>query len=363
MPAHARDSLRRGLAALFPGAGVRTYATGRAALAEALRMAMRVTGRRRVVLPAFTSYSVAAAAAHAGASVDLCDLDPVHWDLDRVALRRLVGADTAAVVLGNLFGTPDRTDDLGWLAGTGTILVDDAAQALGAREAGRAAGSRGGLGVLSFGRGKCVTLGDAGALLCFDAALAAALPAQQAGGAGLRELLMAGAMRACVPSVTFGLISRLPGGRIGESWYDPAFPVAGAARAAEGLAEDLPEAVERQLAIRRRVAGWWREALAGLTGLERPVVAPGMDPAFLRFPVLAPDTERRARLVEALAVAKFAYVRSFPTPLGGIPGFLPPGIPAGTPLADGMAGRLIALPCHAGVRRAAVARAAAVFHT
>ena len=97
--------------------------------------------------------------------------------------------------------------------------------------------------------------------------------------------------------------------------------------------------------------------------MRRPLIAPGTAPAWLRFPVLAADRDRRERLVEALAVANFGYVRSFPTTLGGIPGFPGPGSRPGTPIADSIAASLIALPCHAGVSRVAVERAAAVFHS
>lgn len=358
------NGLTPALEAMFAGASVTTWASGRAALAEAIGVAMRATGRRRVVLPAFTSWSVAAAAAHAGAVVDLCDLDPVHWDLDRSALRALVGPDTAAVVLGNLYGTPDRTADLGWLADAGVPLIDDAAQAFGARETGRGAGTRGALGVLSFGRGKCVTLGDAGALLVWDSALRSVVrPPEVAPSAGLANLLRAAAMTLCTNPLLFGLLSRLPGGRIGESWYEPAFTMAAAPASANGLAADLVAATERQLAVRRRVAGWWDEALAGVTGLERPHRAPGAEPAFLRLPVLAADRASREELVARLDAASFSFVRSFPDSLGGIPAFRRTcRVTTGTPFADDLAGRLLTLPCHAGVHRAAIERAARVLH-
>lgn len=101
---------------------------------------MQATGRPNVVLPAFTSYSVAAAAARAGARAELCDLDPRSLQLDRNALRRCVRPRTAAVVLGNVFGLPDVTADLRRVREGGALLIDDAAQAFGATGDGRLVG-------------------------------------------------------------------------------------------------------------------------------------------------------------------------------------------------------------------------------
>src|SRR5262245_371747 len=187
------DSLATQVRALFPEARVGTFSSGRAALSQAIALALRTTGRKRVVLPAYTSYSVAAAAAASGALVDLCDLNPLTLQLDREALRRCVDDRTAAVVLGNLYGFPDITTDLDWLVREGIWLLDDAAQALGALEYGQPVGSRGHLGVLSFGRGKCVTLGDAGALLLnrTPAGVDATDSAARSGGRGWHPLLMA----------------------------------------------------------------------------------------------------------------------------------------------------------------------------
>jgi dTDP-4-amino-4,6-dideoxygalactose transaminase len=354
--------LERELNVLFPGAGVIAFDAGRAALAAALRIAMRMTGRDQVVLPAYTSYSVAAAAAASGSKVVLCDLDPRTLQLDRAALRSAVGPRTAALLLGNLYGFPDVTSDLDWVRASGAMIIDDAAQALGAREQGRAVGTRGPLGILSFGRGKCVSLGDGGVLLVNDPACAVEAdrerPVAGARGAGL--LVMAAGTTVSASPLAFGMLSRLPGLRVGESWYDPEFEAHAMPAAARGLAAGLAGITGEFRLMRQRVARTWTEALKGVRGLVLPQPPDGSEAAWLRVPALAADQADREAKVSLLAQAGLSFVRSFPTSLGAIQGFrgqLASDLP--TPGADSIAARMIALPCHGSISPSLIRRAAA----
>ena len=360
LPSAGTDHLTASLEAMFGGVTLVLYESGRAALAEAFRVSMRATGRRRVVLPAYTSYSVAAAAASAGVEPVLCDVDPATLALDPAALRACVDERTAVVLLGNLFGWPEPTADLAWLDALGAVVIDDAAQALGARERGRLVGGRGRLGVLSFGRGKCVTLGEGGALLVHDPALRAHTSAPAASGRGVRALAMALAVSLSRSRLLLGGLSRLPGVRLGESHFEPDFEARSPAACVRAMASGLPVAVERARAVRHQVASRWREGLSACAApLRLPPPAPGSDPAFLRYPVLAPSPAARERYVAALAEAGFGYVRSFPLPLRGIPAFARLLVaPTDVPGAETLASGVIALPCHVGIGPRDISRAA-----
>ena len=371
-------ALRYGLAALFrngrldgtlasqiqeliPSERVFTFGCGRAALAEAIGVARRVTGRDRVVIPAYTSFSVAAAVAAAGAVADLCDVDESTLALDRAALRRCVGNRTAAVVLGNLYGFPEPTSDFEWVSRSGALLIDDAAQALGACEGGRPAGGRGHLGVLSFGRGKCISTGQGGALLVNDPELESAVHSCDGSrrARGLGVWVLATALRAAAHPVLFGVLSRLPGARVGESRYDPEFKISPAARVVDGLAVDLAEAVTRLTALRAQIAASWMASLSGIEGLRFASASSGARPAYLRMPVFVDEAARRMNAVRRLRQVGFGYVGSYPCALAGIPEFRPfLGSGAETPHADRIARTVIALPCHVAVRERDVKRAA-----
>ncbi len=358
-PSSFRGRLEHEVRTLFPRTHPVGFASGRAALAKALIVAMRATGRRVIVLPAYTSYSVAAAAAMAGARVRLCDIDPITLDFDRDDLRACVDDHVAAVVLGNLYGYPSRISDLRWVRERGIIVIDDAAQALGAIDVGDPVGSRGDLGVLSFGRGKCVTTGDGGALLVHTPALRAHLGN---GGneptRGAMELAMAAAVKLSSSVTMFGVMSRLPGAGIGESTFQPEFAMAPAPSSVNGLAADLTTCVWQQRETRTGVAELWMTALRDCPALRVIVPRGSTQPAYLRFPILATDVDARRRLTQRFARRGFTYVSSYPTTLGAIEAFRGWCDERPTPKAEAFAECVMALPCHARVSRRRVARVA-----
>jgi len=131
----------------------------------------------RVVCPAFTFFSTAAAIARLGAEPVFADVDPGDFCIDATAVRdaiRRTGAPRALIVV-HLFGQAAPMDELVALAAElGVPLIEDAAQAIGARDAsGHRVGSRGDGGCLSFYPTKNLGgFGDGGMLLTRDADLA-----------------------------------------------------------------------------------------------------------------------------------------------------------------------------------------------
>lgn len=362
-PTPFRNRLERELDAIYPQSTPIGFASGRAALATALTVAMRATGRRVVVLPAYTATAVAAAAAVAGARVRLCDVDPTTLDFDRDDLSACVDEHTAAVVLGNLYGYPSDVADLGWVAERGALLIDDAAQALGGWDRGEPIGSRGQLGVLSFGRGKCVTTGKGGALLLHDVALRAHLDNGVPGttSRGVQELLAAIGARVMASEAAFGLLSRLAGPRNGVWDDEPRFPIRGSSASANAMARDLAAAVAGERERRADVAGLWMRRLEEIRALE--VIRPRerSRPAYLRCTALAADGGTRERLARELTRHGFPCVQPHSAALGQIEGFRRrwcEGRP--TPLADELAERALALPCHARMTRSRVELASQV---
>ncbi len=362
LPSTCAGALEHQLQNLFAAVPI-PFDSGRAALAAAMTVAMRATGRRVIVVPAFTSYSVAEAAVVAGARVRLCDISTRTLDFEPARLAATVDDDVAAVLLGNLYGYPSDDSVLDRLRGRGILVIDDAAQALGASRDSHQVGARGDLGVLSFGRGKCVTTGAGGALLIQDRALIPNLADLELapGRRGFDALAKAIAIRAVASPAVFGLLSRLPGQHVGESPYAPPFTIAPVPSSVHGLAIDLADAVARQLRIRRRVAGRWQALLAGVRNIMPVLPSAGAVSTFLRFPVLARDRESRDALVAGLAATGFRFVLSYPTTLAGIPEFGAHIVnPGPTPGADRLVETLLALPCHERVTDRSMRRAATV---
>lgn len=176
LPPHCGDLWpRRGVglarrAAQFIGIdAVQLACSGTAALVIALTALHRRTGRRTVVVPAYTCPLVALAVAHCGLHLRVCDLAADSIDMDAQALARLCNHDTLAVAVTHLGG---RVADVGAAIAVaravGAHVIEDAAQALGARRDGRSVGLAGDAGFFSLAVGKGLTTFEGGILVTQD---------------------------------------------------------------------------------------------------------------------------------------------------------------------------------------------------
>ncbi|EIM01925.1 nucleotide sugar aminotransferase [Rhodanobacter thiooxydans] len=140
------------------------------ALATLRELAQR---RRRVVVPAYTCPLVAIAVQQAGLELQLCDLRPGHYDMDPSALRAACDERTLAIVPTHLAGRVADVDDaLAVAREVGAYVIEDAAQALGARRADDASvGLAGDVGFFSLAAGKGLSIYEGGLLAARDPAL------------------------------------------------------------------------------------------------------------------------------------------------------------------------------------------------
>jgi dTDP-3-amino-3,4,6-trideoxy-alpha-D-glucose transaminase len=144
---------------------------------DALTIALRALGvgpGDDVVVPSFTFYATAEAVVNVGARPVFCDIDPGTFCVTAETVERALTGQTRAVVPVHLFGTPAPMEDLRKLAtDRGVKLLEDAAQAAGARAGGRRAGALGDAAAFSFFPSKNLfCLGDGGAVATSNGALA-----------------------------------------------------------------------------------------------------------------------------------------------------------------------------------------------
>ena len=93
----------------------------------------------------------------AGLKPVFCDIDPATGNLDPDLAERLITANTAAILITHLFGLIAPMDRfLEMKSKYGVLLIEDSAQAFGARREKKCAGTIGDIGVYSFGRAKNV---------------------------------------------------------------------------------------------------------------------------------------------------------------------------------------------------------------
>ena len=127
-----------------------------------------------VVVPAHTFVATWLAASRVGAVPVPVDVDPRGYTLDPDLLEAAVTPKTRMVVPVHIYGRPTEMDAIaGVAARCGLFLLEDAAQAHGARYRGARVGSLGGAAAWSFYPGKNLgAFGDGGAVTTDDAELA-----------------------------------------------------------------------------------------------------------------------------------------------------------------------------------------------
>jgi dTDP-4-amino-4,6-dideoxygalactose transaminase len=149
---------------------------------DALLLALRALGLGpgdEVLVPAFSFFATAETVSLCGAKPVFCDIEAGSFLLDLGEVKRKLNRRTKAVMPVHLFGRPFDVGALRALlkrAGRSDVkVIEDTAQALGARSGRRMAGALGDAAGLSFYPTKNLSAaGDAGALATDSDALAAA---------------------------------------------------------------------------------------------------------------------------------------------------------------------------------------------
>lgn len=350
--APALERLREVVRARLGVRHCRVVSSGRAALAVSLLALARLSPRRRVIVPAYTSYSVPAALVRAGFGVTLCDVDPRTLDFDLDRLEALVGRDTLALVPNHLFGYPSDLEALAGIARRGgAFLVEDAAQAMGARWRGRPVGTLGDLGIFSLGRGKPLTAIDGGIIVTDSDEIEAALgrvPLEAAGGGLALDLVRAAALSMLVRPRLYRVPESLPWLEIGVSRFAPDFVVGALRPFRAGLATAMLGRLDAVTAIRRANAARHLDGRDRWEDVEPVVAVDGGEPAYLRLPVLARDAASRARLLARLEPAGLGVSAAYPACLADVESVRPhletPVDPCEA--ARSVAARILTLPTH-----------------
>jgi len=154
------------------------YAVGLANGLDALTLALRALGigpGDEVIVPSNTFIATWLAVSGVGALPVPVEPDPATYNLDPARIEAAITPRTRALLPVHLYGQPADMDPILDIARRrGLRVIEDAAQAHGARYKGRRIGAHGDLVCWSFYPGKNLgALGDGGAVTTNDAALAA----------------------------------------------------------------------------------------------------------------------------------------------------------------------------------------------
>jgi pyridoxal phosphate-dependent aminotransferase EpsN len=160
----------------YTGAG---YCVALSSGTAAIHLALLLLGvgpGDEVIVPSFTFVATANPVRYVGAEPVFVDSEPSTWNLcperlrEALEERRRLGRPVKALIVVHLYGVPARLSEiLAVAAEYGVPVLEDAAEALGARYQQQPLGSFGALSVLSFNGNKIITTSGGGALLTNNA--------------------------------------------------------------------------------------------------------------------------------------------------------------------------------------------------
>lgn len=138
---------------------------------QAIYLGLKALGLKKgdgVIIPSYVCQSVILPIIATGAVPQFADIDE-DLNLSPSSVLRMIDATTRAILVPHLYGKVAPIDDLLEIAGRNNLyLIDDCAQAVGARHSDRWLGTLGDLGILSFGPFKSIAATRGGALVTND---------------------------------------------------------------------------------------------------------------------------------------------------------------------------------------------------
>ena len=286
---------------------------------DAVELALRaagVTAGAEVIMPANTFVATAEAVVRAGARPAFADVDPDYLLLDPQALQAALSQETTAVLPVHLFGQMAPMAAIAEVAGRQeAVIIEDAAQAHGATQGGRPAGSFGLLAGVSFYPGKNLgAYGDAGAVLTESAKHARQVRLLGDHGSERRY-----------EHVTIGFNSRL----------------------------DAFQAVVLRARLRRLAAGnearrqasrRYSELLADVPGVTLPMTAPSNEHVWHLYVIRIPRRDHVLRFLQDEGIQAGIH---YPVPVHLQPAFRYLGYgPGDFPVAEAAAAQLLSLPLY-----------------
>ncbi|MDD5472786.1 MAG: DegT/DnrJ/EryC1/StrS family aminotransferase [Candidatus Methanoperedens sp.] len=116
-----------------------------------------------VIVPTLTFIATANAVTYTGARPVFVDSDSITWNIDPRKIEEKITTKTKAIIPVHLYGNPCNMDEIMDIAGKyGLYVIEDAAEAHGAKYKGRMVGSIGNMGCFSFYGNKIITTGEGG---------------------------------------------------------------------------------------------------------------------------------------------------------------------------------------------------------
>ncbi len=340
--------------------------------------------RNEVLTPAFTCYSVPSSIVRAGLKIRLCDVQADGLDFDFAQLSAILsGKDSSsksdglarsgagdgpsgtrvdvgdvsrgllAVIPTHLYGVPADVRRLHRLIrDPGVTVIEDAAQAMGETWRGERLGTLGDVSFFSLGRGKAFSTVEGGIILTNRDDIAAKLMQVVSGlpRYGSRELLAlflrAVALSLFLHPLLFWIPRSIPSLRLGETLFEPHFPIRRMSSYQAGLARHWRKRLRELHDRREKNVNRWIDILKS-RGIQQHHSQSCRGRGLIRFPVKFGYGKNREFVLRACLKRGLGVMPVYPDSIDGIPELRPQIGAYKFPVAEGCARELITLPTHA----------------
>jgi hypothetical protein len=341
------DPLEDEIKEYFGSRFVFLVSSGRAALVLILKGLSSLRSRRKVVIPAYTCYSVPSAIVKTGLEIALCDVDPDTLDFDYGRLEDVADERTLCVLPTHLFGIPSDVDRVRGICGRkGIYVVEDAAQAMGVSYGGRKLGTLGDVGFFSLGRGKNISCGSGGIILTSSAEIGESIRKyygelkSEPAGESARNLVEALFMNVFLNPSLYWFPAGIPSLGIGETKFSADFPMHRFSESKAGMLGSWRDRLDEYNRCRTTNGRHYTETFV-LRGKRRMY---SLDRPYLRFPLYAGDPQRKIQACER--GKSLGASPMYPGSINRIEQLRDQGAGSVCPGAERIASTLVTLPTH-----------------
>jgi perosamine synthetase len=119
-----------------------------------------------VIVPDLTYIATANSVLYVNAKPIIVDVDPYSWNITLESIKNNVTSETKAIIVADIYGAPPEMDEiLSFARDNKIIIIEDAAESIGATYKNKMAGNLGDIGTFSFFGNKTITTGEGGMVL------------------------------------------------------------------------------------------------------------------------------------------------------------------------------------------------------
>ncbi len=289
--------------------------------------------RNEVLIPAFTCYSVPSAIIKAGLKIKLCDINPKTLDFNFDQLKKILSPSNSnystnsilAVIPTHLFGLPADVDRVRGINKDDKVsIVEDAAQAMGGTLKKKKLGTLGDAGFFSLGRGKAFSIVEGGIILTNNDSMADNIDRQMKNIPTynmleiIKLVIYSIALTIFIHPELFWLPKALPFLKLGETIFDPDFPLKKMSPFQAGLAKKWQIRLRNIKSQNQQKANAFTAIFQKNEILTSSMICPNKNHTLLKLPLKIFDTQILDRILSKSGKQGLGIMRTYPESINNI---------------------------------------------